>query len=80
MKLELVRGCVCDSLNIDGTEEIDLTDKQRQEVLDRIFKVLKPEHLNMLLQDLIEEHGEYSHSDEPCEQCGDYIDTWVWEI
>ena len=79
MKLELIRGCICGSLNVDGTEEIDLTDDQRKEVLKKIFEHLKPEDLNYVMQDLIETFGEYSCG-EPCECCGDFVETWTWEI
>lgn len=80
MKLELVRGCVAGSLNVDGIEEVDMTDEQRQAVLDAIFKHLKPADLNYVLQDLIETFGEYEFDDQPCECCGDYVETYTWEI
>jgi hypothetical protein len=80
MKLELIRGCVCDSLNINDDREIDLTDEQRREVLKKIFKHLKPEDLNYVLQALIPMFGEYECSEEPCECCGDFVETYTWEI
>ena len=33
MELEMVRGCVCGSLTVDGEHEINLTDEKRKEVL-----------------------------------------------
>lgn len=80
MILRMVRGCICDSLSVDGKEEIDLTDEERQEVLKKIFEHLKPQDLNNILQDLIEMFGEYECDDEPCETCGDYVETHTWEI
>lgn len=80
MILRMVRGCICDSLSVDGKEEIDLTDEERQEVLKKIFEHLKPQDLNNILQDLIEMFGEYECDDEPCETCRDYVETYAWEI
>lgn len=80
MKLELVRGCVAGSLNVDGVEEVDMTDEQRQAVLDAIFKHLGPADLNYVLQDLIETFGEYEFDPHPCECCGDCVETYTWEI
>lgn len=38
MKLEMIKGCICDSLTIDDVEEINLTDEKRIEVLVKIGK------------------------------------------
>ena len=80
MKIQLIRGCIAGSLTIDGKEEIHLTDDERQEVFRHIFNHLKPEDLNYVLQDLVETFGEYKSDDEPCETCGDYVETYTWEI
>ena len=80
MILKMVRGCIADSLTVDGKEEIDLTDVERREVLRRIFEHLKPENLNETMQVLIERFGDCETDDEPCETCGDYVDTYTWEI
>ena len=80
MIIRMVRGCIYDSLSIDGKEEIDLTDEERQVVLNNIFEYIKPEHLNNVLQELVQIFGEYECDDEPCGTCGDYVDTYIWEI
>lgn len=80
MILRMVRGCIHDSLRVDGKEEIDLTDDERMEVLRKIFDQLKPQDLNNVLQDLIEMFGDYECDDEPCETCGDFVETYTWEI
>ena len=80
MKIQLTRGCTAGSLTIDGKEEIHLSDDERQKVLRHIFNHLKPEDLNYVLQDLVETFGEYESDDEPCETCGDYVETYTWEI
>lgn len=82
MKLQLVEGCICNSLTIDDKEEIDLSDVERQAVIDKITDWLKehPEELNVLLQHLIPLYGKCECDEEPCECCGDFIETTTWYI
>ena len=80
MKIQMTRGCIANSLTVDGKEEIDLSDNERQEVLRHIFEHLKAQDLNYVLQDPVETFGEYEPDDEPCETCGDYVETYTWEI
>ena len=80
MIIKMVRGCICNSLSVDGKEEIDMTDEERQVVLKTIFEHFRPQDLNYVLQDLAERFGEYESDDEPCETCGDYIESYTWEI
>ena len=82
MKLQLVEGCVYDSLTVDGKEEIDLTGTERQRAINKIADWLKrhPEDLNYLLQDLVPRYGEYESDDVPCECCGDTVTTYTWDI
>ena len=53
MTIRMVRGCIHDSLRVDGKDEIDLTDEERQVVLKKIFEYIKPEHFNNVLQELV---------------------------
>lgn len=71
---------MADSLSVDGKEEMDLTDGERMKVLKRIFDHLEPKDLNEVMQVLIERFGDCETDDEPCETCGDYVDTYTWEI
>lgn len=83
MNLKLTRGCICDSLTVDGVEEIHLTDEQRAEAKKRIAEWLLREDvsLNELLVPVTEHfHDEYECDDEPCEYCGDYVETYKLEI
>lgn len=80
MILKQVTGCVCNSLTVDGVEEIELTEKQRREVIGKLSEYIannmKTEDLNCFLQYFIDFFGdEKCISDEPCECCGD----WIWE-
>ena len=42
MRIKLVRGCICDSLTVDGKDECSMTDDERQDVLKKIFERLAP--------------------------------------
>lgn len=82
MKIHNVSGCMAFSLNVDGKEEIDMTNEERMEVIDKIYEWMKrhPELLNNVLQD-ISSFGEYKViSDKPCECCGDIIDEFVLDL
>lgn len=83
MKLHHVTGCTANSLNVDGKEEIDLTNEERIAVIDEIHKwmVRHPECLNYIMQDLTGLYGE-SHfiSDTPCECCGDYVEESILDL
>lgn len=78
MVLKQVTGCVCNSLTVDGVEEIDLTEAQRREVIGKlsayIANNMKTGDLNCFLQYFIDFFGDGKCiSDEPCECCGDLI-------
>lgn len=64
MKLELSQGCICDSITIDNTEEMHLTDEQRRNVIDKVCAYLKskPELLNSFLTWFLTWEGEYYYT------------------
>lgn len=82
----MVSGCMSDSLTADGKEEVDMTCDERMGVTISIFNWLMdhPEEnerfTNYLMRLFIEEFGDFTSSDEPCECCGDYICTSEVEI
>lgn len=82
MKLELTFGCIANSLNVDGIEEINMTDDQRKEVIKRIFEwyMERPNCLNSLLRDFLILYADEVDWREPCECCGDTIETYKMEI
>ena len=82
MKLEYTYGCIANSLSVDGTQEIDLTDAERRHVIERLsaFFHNHPEHLNPLLQHVLEAYGDYECDNRPCNCCGDTVTTYTLEI
>lgn len=81
MKLEYTYGCVCGSLSVDGVESINMDINDFKAV---IHKLVDREQDMAVLQDLfkscMESQGHFDPSDEPCECCGDFIDTYTLEI
>jgi hypothetical protein len=78
MILKEITGCVCDSLTVDGVEEIDLTEEQRKEVILKISEYIanqmKTDKLNYFLTYFLASFGEERCiSEEPCECCGDLV-------
>lgn len=82
MKLEYMCGCICDSLTVDGIEEIDLTDEQRILIIEKIGSFISkasPDKLNYILQFLIPEFGKFEDLGH-CECCGDIIEKYTLNI
>ena len=83
MEIHNVKGCTAFSLNVDGKEEINMTDNERLNVIDKIYEWMKnnPQYLNYILQGLTEKCGDYNDIDAvPCESCGDIIYEYVLKI
>lgn len=83
MNLKMIQGCVFDSLTIDGKEEINLNDIERKEIINKVcehLKKIEPQYLNELLQFFLVKMGDYSCSVQPCECCGDFVETYKIEI
>lgn len=80
MKLQMTRGCICDSLTVDGKPEIELSELEKRHCKNLIFSYLGLMDLNYLLQLVLENFGEYSATDKPCECCGDIIENFELEI
>lgn len=78
MEIKLTRGCVCDFLGIDGIKEIDMTDEQRKQYLNEIIEKLPTISIwfNHFLEFVAEEFGDYDCSEEACECCGDFVETY----
>lgn len=84
MELKQVTGCTAWSLTVNGKEEIRLTPEERKEAWQKLCLWLAEkdgEDLNNFLQYILETYGEHqSLSDEPCECCGDWVDSYTLKI
>lgn len=81
MKLEYTSGCVCDSLNVDGVETIDMTIEDIRNVLHELIdREQDVATLQDVFMSLMSSQGIYECSEEPCDCCGDYVITYKLEI
>lgn len=90
MKLELIEGCICDSFTVDG-KDIDLmSESELKDILKAVVAKItdtkyedenKVSHLQTILRDIVSlYYDEYEIDDEPCECCGDWVDTYIMNV
>jgi hypothetical protein len=83
MKIEVQDGCVCTGMYIDGTSISEMNEDQRHEVRKALCEyILNHEEFDLFrLGEIVVANAdsEYSYS-QPCECCGDCIETWKMEI
>jgi hypothetical protein len=88
-KVEISSGCTASAFTINGKdwcgsyEPTLMSDTEREEFVEYLFATLK-NGLNdgtVLLTDLINcfSYDDYEYSD-TCEQCGDSVETKIWEL
>ena len=64
MKIEKVTGCICDSLTVDGVQELDLTNETRVKVLERISDYIKTMDLKKFAEAINNEIGMYKDEED----------------
>lgn len=80
MKIEYVYGCICDSLTIDGIETVDMDIKDvRDCVLDIISRTEDLSLLQSILTEVAEVNGDFKDLGR-CDDCGEYITKYTYEI
>ena len=84
MKIEVIDGCVCTGMYIDGTSIREMSEEKRHEVRKTLCEyILNHEdeidlfRLGAIVVSIAD--SEYSYSG-PCECCDEYINTWKMEI
>lgn len=87
MKIEIVTGCIADSFEVDGATIYDCSMEELKDVLSNVIahvlsKTKKEDiyKLQTVIHNLVEMFGEYESSDDACECCGDYIDTYTLDV
>ena len=89
MRIELTKGCTCDSFEVDGVKIMDCDEPQLKHLLINITQKIVSKELNfmeradleyilMLMVDNFRDT--YECSSEPCECCGDYVETYTMKI
>ena len=89
MKIELTKGCDCNAFEVDGVKIVDCDDSQLKHLLIKITQKIVSMEMNFMeradleyiLMFMVENFRDtYEGSDEPCECCGDYVETYTMEI
>ena len=90
MKIEIVRGCIADRFDVDGKPMMDMSEEELKDILLRVVnKVTQRENMDewkkAYLRDairlLVEDfYDTYESSDEPCDCCGDWVETYTLEL
>lgn len=90
MKLKIIKGCVCDRFTVDGKDIDSLNEKELKDILKAaVTKITttkyEDENTVYYLQNILYEivsrfYDEYESDDEPCECCGDFVETFKMEV
>lgn len=80
MKCIYTEGCICTSLTVDGKETADMSAKELRDVIKRMLDstedtaVLQSAWMNLM--ECLGEYKDLGH----CDQCGDYITEYTFEL
>lgn len=86
MKIELVQGCIADRFDIDGKPAYDMSVEELKIVFSKVCEYVmqlpqeQTYNLQNALYNLVETFAPCEHSEEACECCGDFIDTYTLEL
>lgn len=90
MKLELIEGCVCDRFTVDGKDIDSMSEKELKDILKAVVtKITTTKYedenvvysLQIILREIVSRfYDEYESDDEPCECCGDFVETFKMEV
>lgn len=94
MKLELTEGCICNSFTdrftADGKDINSMSEKELKDILKAVVeKIINTKYedentvyyLQNTLKDIVSLFcDECKSDDEPCECCGDFVETFKMEI
>lgn len=79
-KLTYQRGCVCDSLNIDGVETIDMPLSEVRKLAIHLLSDCRDiSIIQDVLMSIAEQRGEYESLGK-CDCCGDCIERYTLEF
>ena len=90
MRIELTQGCICYSFTADDRQLIDMSAEELKDILNRVVKKVisktdmdewKKSYLQDAIRVLVEDFpDEYESAEEPCECCGDWVETYYMEV
>lgn len=84
MKINYTRGCICDDLFVDNENFYTLSLGERKKILHKIINNCGHNDIDYFFQqvliEMVKATGEYTCSDEACECCGDFIESYTLKI
>jgi hypothetical protein len=90
MKLELTEGCICDSFTADGKDINSMSGQELKDILKAVVAKItntkyedenKVFYLQTILRDIVSlYYDEYEIDDEPCDCCGDFVETYTMTV
>lgn len=89
MRLELTEGCICGSFYAGGRPVHELSGEELKDLLrsmtDKVFASDLDDGKSGCIQEVLRMFTEcfcdtYECSDEPCEACGDYMETYTINV
>lgn len=85
-KYEIIKteGCTAYDLTFNGKSENDLTDEEKDEIIDHLLYQAKLgiSDGSIMLTELVGifQSSDYDYDDRPCGQCGDTVSTTTYHI
>lgn len=88
MKLELTSGCIADDFTLGNEKVCNLSEEKLKEVFakvsDKIIKtpLVDNKHIELqgILYQMVESFYDTYETSDPCECCGDYIETYTIDV
>lgn len=77
-------GCTAFDFTVNGKSFSELTKEEYNEMLDYLFLKVREElsEQTILLENVIHlfQYDDYEYDNHSCEQCGDTVQTTIWNI
>jgi hypothetical protein len=83
MNISKTTGCTVYSTRVDGININNLSQSELDEAFELIVARIRTSIITAsMLESLLEEtpSDEYTSTKEPCDQCGDYTETYTWVL
>jgi hypothetical protein len=83
-KIEQVTGCTAFGFYINETLISDIPEEKQEEILDYLLGKIKEgiRENTIQFESVVQlfQYDDYEYDDHICEQCGDSIETTIWNI
>ena len=83
-KFQETTGCTAFNYTVNGKSLSELSEQEYNEMRDYVFARIKDELTDhtILFEDVVRlfQYDHYESDLNPCEQCGDTVDTTIWNL